>query len=40
MFLLEKYIRDFQIFITIVIKPIMEFLEFLFEMLLFLAEKH
>jgi hypothetical protein len=37
---LEKYIRDFQIFITIVIKPIMDFFHFLFATLLFLVEKY
>jgi hypothetical protein len=33
------YINDFQIFITIVIKPIMEFLHFSFEIFLFLLER-
>jgi hypothetical protein len=34
----EKYKRNFQIFITIVIKHIMEFFHFLFEIFIFLVE--
>jgi hypothetical protein len=40
LFQLEKYKWDFQIFITTMIKPIMEFFHVLFEILLFLDEKY
>jgi hypothetical protein len=39
LFLLEKYINYFQIFITIVVKHVMEFLHLLFEILIFSFEK-
>jgi hypothetical protein len=40
MFPLLKYKRDFQIFITIVIKPIMEFIQFLFQIFLFMIKEN
>jgi len=36
----EEYERDFQIFLTIMIKSIMDFFHFLFEIILFMVEKY
>jgi len=39
LFLLEKYKRDFQIYVITMIRPIMEFTHFLFEIFLFMLEE-